>query len=194
MSYDTCERCLSTGQLGLLNRVLDYARDRHVSVFAAAGDDGPNSGQPGQMVGVTEPTSSPLVTGVGGTTFSVRRDGGYGSESAWDEDHGPHPSSGAALSATGGGFSARYARPGYQNGLSCTVVRPGQRARAGPMFQAGHAVSVTVARSRDVSGACRRRHGAGYPRRGPRASLHRSRKHAPFPHEPRAPSTVQRSS
>jgi kumamolisin len=67
-----------------------------------------------------EPTSSPLVTGVGGTTFSVRRDGGYGSESAWDEDHGPHPSSGAALFATGGGFSARYARPGYQNGLSVT--------------------------------------------------------------------------
>jgi kumamolisin len=74
--------------------------------------------QSGQTVGVTEPTSSPLVTGVRGTTFSVRRDGGYGSESAWDEDHGPHPSSGTALSATGGGFSARYARPGYQNGLS----------------------------------------------------------------------------
>lgn len=100
LSYNTCERCLSAGQLGSLNRVLDYARDRHVSVFAAAGDDGPNSGQPGQMVGVTEPTSSPLVTGVGGTTLSVRRDGGYGSESAWDEDHGPQPSSGAALSSS----------------------------------------------------------------------------------------------
>ena len=118
LSYNGCERCMSAGQLHSLNRALGYARDRHVSVFAAAGDSGGDTGgHPAQTRGVTAPPSSPLVTGVGGTTLSVRPDGTYGSESAWDLDHGDHLSTGAALSATGGGVSARYARPGYQRDL-----------------------------------------------------------------------------
>jgi subtilase family serine protease len=114
------ERLFTAGQLRSLHRALDYARDRHVSMFASAGDAGVATGTKLGSVparGVSLPASSTLVTGVGGTTLAVRRDGAYGSESAWDDDHGPHPSTGARLSATAGGLSARYARPGYQHGL-----------------------------------------------------------------------------
>jgi subtilase family serine protease len=116
LSYSTCERCLTAGQRRSLNRALRYARDRHVSVFVSSGDDGPDAGSR-KTRGVVEPASSPLATGVGGTTLSVRPDGAYGREIAWDLDHGHHISTGAALSASGGGVSARYSRPGYQGGL-----------------------------------------------------------------------------
>jgi subtilase family serine protease len=120
-SQSECEskRCLSAGQLRSLNRALRFARDRHVSIFSSAGDSGAFTGslRGGAKRGVLVPASSPLVTGVGGTTLTVHQDSAYGSERVWNDDiH--HPSStGARLSATGGGVSARYARPGYQDGL-----------------------------------------------------------------------------
>ena len=120
-SQSECESkaCLSAGQLRSLDGALRYARDRHVSILASAGDTGAAVGQflgAGER-GVLAPASSPLVTGVGGTTLALPRDGAHGSESAWNDD-GPHASStGARLSAGGGGVSARYARPGYQQGL-----------------------------------------------------------------------------
>ncbi|HUA45506.1 MAG TPA: hypothetical protein VMA77_09785 [Solirubrobacteraceae bacterium] len=48
----------------------------------------------------------------------MRYDGTYGTGSAWNDNvgHCPHPSF-ADLQATGGGVSARYARPGYQQGM-----------------------------------------------------------------------------
>jgi subtilase family serine protease len=117
-SQSECERtsCLSAGQLRSLNGALREARDRHVSIFASAGDDGPLSGGLRGGKEVTAPGSSPLVTSVGGTTLTARH-GAYGSESVWTDNINHPTSSGARLSATGGGLSTRYARPGYQNGL-----------------------------------------------------------------------------
>jgi subtilase family serine protease len=111
--------CLSAGQLRSLDRALRYARDRHVSIFSSAGDSGAAIGKlrgAGER-GVLAPASSPLVTGVGGTTLAVHHDGVYGNESAWNDDVPGASSTGARLSAGGGGVSARYARPGYQHGL-----------------------------------------------------------------------------
>jgi kumamolisin len=102
--------------------VLRYARDRHVSVIAAAGDHGADSesdmGGPNSTRGVGLLPASPLVTAVGGTRLTVRNDGAYESESVWNDNlgHGPHASFGD-LQATGGGVSAHYARPDYQRGL-----------------------------------------------------------------------------
>ena len=112
-------RCLSAGKLRSLNDALRYARDRHVSIFASAGDTGAATGnlRHGGDRGVNAPASSPLITGVGGTKLRVLPHGGYGSESVWNDDVGHPSSTGARLSAGGGGISARYARPGYQDGL-----------------------------------------------------------------------------
>jgi subtilase family serine protease len=115
-SQSECEstRCLSAAQLSSLTSALRYARDRHVSIFASSGDFGADAGN---VRGVRVPASSPLVTGVGGTILTARADGTEASESVWDDD-GPHAaSSGARVSASGGGISARWAWPGYQYGL-----------------------------------------------------------------------------
>jgi subtilase family serine protease len=116
-SQSECEtnRCLSAGQVSSLNRALRDARDRHVSIFASSGDSGAATGT---VRGVRVPASSPLVTGVGGTTLTAHTDGTDATESAWDDDVPGASSTGARLSASGGGISARWVRPGYQNGLS----------------------------------------------------------------------------
>ena len=116
-SNNVCDStsCLSARQLAALNRALRYARDRHVSVFASSGDGGVLSRSLRREV--TAPADNPLVTAVGGTTLTVDKDGAYASETAWDEDLGHPTSTGAALSASGGGIATRYPRPNYQNGL-----------------------------------------------------------------------------
>jgi subtilase family serine protease len=101
-------------QLSSLNRALRYARDRHVSIFASSGDSGVATGN---VRGVRVPASSPLVTGVGGTILMAHADGTAASELAWDDDSPHATSSGARLSASGGGISGRWARPGYQDAL-----------------------------------------------------------------------------
>jgi subtilase family serine protease len=119
-SQSHCEatRCLSAVQLRSLNSALRAARDRHVSVFASSGDSGPVTGNLNSGArGVTAPGSNPLVTGVGGTELTVGANGAYGGESVWDEDTKHATGTGERLSAGGGGLSARYARPGYQDGL-----------------------------------------------------------------------------
>jgi subtilase family serine protease len=119
-SQSECESktCLSAGQLRSLDSALRYARGRHVSIFASSGDSGAAIGSSGAGErGVRAPASSPLVTGVGGTTLAVQRDGAYGSESVWNDDVPQASSTGARLSAGGGGVSPRYARPAYQDGL-----------------------------------------------------------------------------
>lgn len=106
--------CLSAGQLASLKRALRYARNRHVSVFASSGDGGVLGR--GLRRGVTAPADNPLVTAVGGTTLAGGQRGPY-RETAWDQDLDHPTSTGARLSASGGGISTRYRRPGYQHGL-----------------------------------------------------------------------------
>jgi subtilase family serine protease len=121
-SQSECEtaRCLNATQLRSLDSALRYARDRHVSVFASSGDTGVATGNYGGTGnrGVRAPASSPLVTAVGGTTLAAGADGAYGSESVWNDDINHPTSTGARLSAGGGGVSGRFARPGYQDGLT----------------------------------------------------------------------------
>jgi subtilase family serine protease len=120
-SQSECEttRCLSATQLSALDSALRYARSRHVTVLASSGDSGAATGDYNHSGdhGVRVPASSPLVTGVGGTRLTVQTDGAYGSESVWNDDVNHPTSTGARLSAGGGGVSARYPRPAYQDGL-----------------------------------------------------------------------------
>ncbi len=93
------------------------AAKRHVTVLAASGDSGATNDKadgatlyPFRVV--AWPSSDPLVTSVGGTQLQLAQDGNkIRPDQVWDDEYG----------AGGGGQSAVFARPGYQNGVSSVV-------------------------------------------------------------------------
>jgi subtilase family serine protease len=92
-----------------MHDALRQARDDDITFVAASGDSGAvsDNGPPRE---VSLPASDPLVLGVGGTTLSASpSSGAYDGEVGW---RGPF-----GQSASGGGFSVLYRRPGYQNGI-----------------------------------------------------------------------------
>ncbi|MGZ4507223.1 MAG: S53 family peptidase [Blastococcus sp.] len=97
------------------------------SVFAASGDNGSSDGVRRGGKHVDFPASSPHVTGCGGTRLTVDPSGTLTAEVVWNDD--------PTTSAGGGGFSAFFAKPGYQ-----TTV-PG--AKRGVPDVAGDADPVT---------------------------------------------------
>jgi subtilase family serine protease len=95
-------------------------------VIAASGDVGA-VGEPCQVIkGLTGgafppvkevnlPAADPLVLATGGTSLNASHaTGAYISETAWGL---PFGSPGTQFQASGGGFSRRFSRPGYQNGV-----------------------------------------------------------------------------
>jgi len=76
------------------------------SYFNASGDDGAYSG------GAPSPFDTPYVTCVGGTILHTSRTGGWQTESAWSDPNN-------AL-ATGGGISATFPIPAWQQGIDMT--------------------------------------------------------------------------
>lgn len=93
--------------IAAMNSAFADAAGFGLSVFAASGDrlagDGVNDGKPH----VDFPASSPTVVGCGGTRLSAGA-GKIADELVWN-------SNGAG---TGGGVSARFSTPAYQNGIS----------------------------------------------------------------------------
>jgi subtilase family serine protease len=86
------------------------AAAEHVTLLAAAGDDGSSGPEtngvtfyPFPVVGF--PASSPLVTAVGGTILSTDTSGNYQSETVWNDP---------GCCAGGGGVSQLFAAPDYQ--------------------------------------------------------------------------------
>jgi kumamolisin len=102
-----------------------------MNVFVAAGDNGSSDGASGNNVDF--PASDPSVIGVGGTTL-VGGAGGIQSEVVWNDGPGG--------GATGGGYSALYQVPSYQNGLASIPGRgvPDVAANADP--QTGYLVPL----------------------------------------------------
>ena len=89
-----------------------YARAafEQVTVLAAAGDDGSTNPQSDGVTFYSFPTvgfpsSSPLVTAVGGTTLYADTSGNYQSETVWND---------AGCCAGGGGISQLFKEPFYQ--------------------------------------------------------------------------------
>jgi kumamolisin len=87
-----------------------------VTVCAAAGDGGSSDGASDGRPHADFPASSPHVLGCGGTTLTVDASGSVSSEVVWNHQ----PSGGA----TGGGLSAVFDLPGYQQHLG-VPARPG---------------------------------------------------------------------
>jgi len=121
------EHCVSRAQAVSVNAALQTAASRHVTVVAASGDIGA-AAEPcdvyaalagaGTFTPVKEVTllaSDPLVLGAGGTNLTASHTtGAWQGETAWGL---PYGSVGSPFQASGGGFSRRFPRPGYQDGV-----------------------------------------------------------------------------
>jgi len=95
------------------------------TVLAASGDSGATDVELDQSTYYTRrvtswPDSDPLVTGVGGTELVAGKDNAYTSV-AWNDSYDPHLGDGTAPSASGGGLSALFSRPSYQDGVESVV-------------------------------------------------------------------------
>jgi subtilase family serine protease len=111
----TEETFTSPAQLLGLRGANKLAQRDGVTVLAASGDDG-SSGQTTDMHSVYRrqvvewPASDPLVTAVGGTQLTLGRDGQRRApDTAWSQG--------------GGGRSAIFARPAYQDGVASVTGR-----------------------------------------------------------------------
>ncbi|HEX6761256.1 MAG TPA: S53 family peptidase [Gaiellaceae bacterium] len=123
------EHCVTDTQLAELNDALRADAHHHVTVVAATGDSGAagepcalidalsagigSSFTPRREVGLV--ASDPLVLGAGGTTLDASHTtGAWTGETAWGL---PDGTPGTGFQASGGGFSHRFRRPSYQNGV-----------------------------------------------------------------------------
>jgi len=105
-----------------VDQALQEAALMGITVCVAAGDDGSSDGIGDGHAHVDFPCASPHVLAVGGTLL---RTGARASERGWKDGDGLRSDNGGS---TGGGVSARLARPAWQAGLDIAPVNPGQAA------------------------------------------------------------------
>jgi subtilase family serine protease len=109
------ESCLTSAQVATIHLALEFDRERHVTVAVASGDFGaegqPCPAAPTPARAVVFPASDPLALAVGGTSLHAsHRTGAYIGETVWNRPIAGLP----GVVASGGGFSADFARPAYQ--------------------------------------------------------------------------------
>jgi subtilase family serine protease len=141
MSATIGEHYLTPAEVAGMEAALRADQDHHVTVVAASGDKGAASdlhfGSTTPVKEVSLPASDPLVLAAGGTSLTAdRATGAYIGETAWNTLPAP-PSPGDGSSASGGGFSHLFARPGYQDAV------PGANAARGVPDVAGDAAFDT---------------------------------------------------
>ena len=122
-SWGMAESDASKGEVRALDLVFAQAQAQGMEVVFASGDNGDNVAATGQASGGF-PDSSPLVTSVGGTSLAVGSSGqrlwetGWGTtESTWNGQRWAPSFPGSFLYGAGGGASALYPKPSYQDGI-----------------------------------------------------------------------------
>ena len=114
-----CEKLLTAADLAPVRSALAAAHENGTAAFDASGDLAGldcKSGQdwsapPGDAdVGLDAVAALPEMTSVGGTTLSTDSSGGWGAEQVWFDP--------ALTQGTGGGVSALFARPYWQDDLT----------------------------------------------------------------------------
>jgi subtilase family serine protease len=141
------EHFFTTAQVAQLHSILRGAAAHHVTVAASSGDNGAVSNSYGgtPVKEVSLPASDPLALAVGGTTLTANPStGAYVSETTWN---GAAGSFSVTPGASGGGFSHRYARPAYQDGVPGISKRRGVPDVAGDANQQGGLPIVLVSGS-----------------------------------------------
>jgi subtilase family serine protease len=126
------EHCFTGAEVASMHAALREAARRHVTVVAGTGDIGAVSepcdeldlvhGTTFPLVrGVSLPAADPLVLAAGGTTLDAsHQSGAYAGETGWGL---PYGTPGTSFQASGGGYSHRFGRPGYQDGLVTETAR-----------------------------------------------------------------------
>jgi kumamolisin len=102
-----------------------------ITFLCAAGDNGSADEPNGTSVNVDYPAASPYVTGCGGTELTVAG-GAIASEVVWNEGSNGH-------GATGGGISAVYPVPSWQQSVALPAPAGGGNAGRGIPDVAGNA-------------------------------------------------------
>ncbi|WP_116137592.1 S53 family peptidase [Trinickia diaoshuihuensis] len=115
ISWGGPESAWTDQAIASFNDTLQSAIALGVTICAASGDSGSSDGSPGGGDDVDFPASSPYVLACGGTRLSAKPGGAaIASEVVWND--------GAGGGATGGGISARFALPAWQQGLRAVRV------------------------------------------------------------------------
>ena len=144
ISWSLGEHYFTTAQVAQMHSILLGAAAHHVTVIASSGDNGASSdpwwGMPVKEVSL--PASDPLVLAVGGTALTANPStGAYISETAWNGETGFVQTS----EGSGGGFSHRYARPAYQDGVPGISTMRGVPDVAGDAGEPGGDLSLVFA-------------------------------------------------
>ncbi|HZR09556.1 MAG TPA: S53 family peptidase [Myxococcales bacterium] len=135
MSFGEADVCLGPDLTAAWHRAFANATRKGITLFASAGDQGaaqPSCDGKSWILSASSPASDPLVTGVGGTELRAAdyclaslgcdpathpAPGTYLSEIGWNEGPtGDFSSSFGTTEAGGGGFSAVWDEPSYQQG------------------------------------------------------------------------------
>lgn len=106
ISWGSAEDGWSGQAIAAMHQAFEDAATLGVSVFAASGDALATDGERDGAAHVDYPASDPLVVGCGGTHITVAH-GAISHETAWKSNGG----------GTGGGVSALFAKPAYQDGI-----------------------------------------------------------------------------
>jgi subtilase family serine protease len=153
LSWGEPEQALGRKFVSSYSSIFSQAASSHITIVASSGDTGAagqnETGAYYPYPVVTWPATSPFVTAVGGTRLNLNASGARnGLDTAWNDTYstavndfffgndGPNPL------ATGGGKSAYYGRPGYQNAVR--NVTGNQRGIPDISMSASCSVAVNV--------------------------------------------------
>ncbi len=129
--------------LGVIDRDVELAAATGVSVVAASGDNGSSAcvdahNQLVDQLAVSYPASSPWVTAVGGTNFTLTAANTIQQQVVWNDAP-------AAPAAGGGGFSDVFGRPSYQQHVVSGARRSVPDVAMLADLEPGYAVYCTAA-------------------------------------------------
>jgi kumamolisin len=113
ISWGSAEKNWTQQSLTQYDQAFQAAAAMGVTICAASGDNGSSDGVADGQVHVDFPASSPNVLACGGTKLLASSATAISSETVWNE--------GATTSATGGGVSAFFPLPAWQNGAGVPV-------------------------------------------------------------------------
>ena len=107
-SWGQSESQSSTALLNSENSIFQEMAAQGQSIFAASGDSGAYDN--GSTLSVEDPASQPFITSTGGTRLYVSQGETYDHETTWNEG-------GLNRGSSGGGISAIWSLPSYQQGV-----------------------------------------------------------------------------
>jgi len=122
-SFGENDTCVDPQLLAAQHSMFQEAVAKGITPIASSGDSGAaqfNCVGTAAALAASSPASDPLVTGVGGTTLNADDNGNYVGETAWTETlFGCNPPAVDAgdVNCSGGGLSAVFAKPSFQNGF-----------------------------------------------------------------------------